>query len=129
MKEPKWLTLDVAIAVHNMLLAEHGGGQGLRDEKLLESALSRAQQKYSYAPGCTLFDLAAALSFGLAKNHPFVDGNKRVALTLGLVFLEINEVEFDAPEAEAAVTFEALAAGEISEDELSEWFQRHSGEA
>ena len=126
MREPKWLKLEVALAVHKMLLAEHGGSEGVRDEKLLESALFRAQQKYNYAQNSSLYDLAAALSFGLAKNHPFVDGNKRVALTLGLVFLGINGIEITAPEAAAAVTFEGLAAGNISEEELSEWFQQHA---
>lgn len=129
MKQPKWLKLEIALAVHKMLLAEHGGGEGLRDEKLLESALSRPQQKYTYESDCSLYDLAAALSFGLAKNHPFIDGNKRVALTLGLVFLEINGVEIIAPEPDAAITFEALAAGTISEEELSKWYELHAGEA
>jgi death-on-curing protein len=129
MKEPKWLSPALAIAVHQMLLAEHGGGQGLRDKDLLESALVRAKQKLSYDTTCSIFDLAAAVSYGLAKNHPFVDGNKRLALTLGLVFLEINGSVLEAPEADAAVTFELLAAGKIDEAELSSWFQLHSREA
>lgn len=128
MIEPNWLKSEVALAVHKMLLAEHGGGEGLRDEELLESALYRPQQKYAYATDSSLYDLAAALCFGLAKNHPFVDGNKRVALTLGLVFLDINGIEIIAPEPDAALTFEALAAGKLSEEELSIWFERHSGE-
>ncbi len=126
MKEPRWVIIEVALAVHRMLLAEHGGGEGLRDEKLLESALSRARQKYTYEPDSSLFGLAAGLSFGLVKNHAFVDGNKRVALTLGLVFLDINGIEIAAPEADAAVTFEELAAGRMSKKELSEWFQKHA---
>ena len=125
MKEPKWLSTELAIAVHQMLLAEHGGGQGLRDKDLLESALARAEQKFSYGQDCTICELAAAVSYGLAKNHPFVDGNKRIALTLGLVFLEINGLSFEAPEADAAVTFELLAAGKIGEEELGQWFQLH----
>lgn len=129
MTQPKWLNLEVTLAVHKMLLAEYGGGEGLRDEKLLESALSRPQQKYAYATESSLYDLAAALSFGLAKNHPFIDGNKRVVLTLGLVFLEINGIEVTAPEPEAALTFEALAAGKMSEEELSKWYELHAGEA
>jgi len=85
-KEPKWLQTELAIAVHSMLLAEHGGSDGIRDMKLLDSALSRPRQKYAYEKDCSLYDLAASLSYGLAKNHPFVDGNKRIALTLALVF-------------------------------------------
>ena len=121
--EPKWLSTELAIALHQMLLAEHGGGQGLRDKDLLESALARAKQKFSYEQDCTICDLAAAINYGLAKNHAFVDGNKRIALTLGLVFLEINGLTFEAPEADATVTFELLAAGKIGEEELRQWFQ------
>lgn len=129
MNQPEWLKLEVALAVHQMLLAEHGGSHGVRDQKLPESALSRPQQKYAYDSGCSLYDLAAALSFGVAKNHPFVDGNKRVALTLGVVFLEINGIEITAPESNAAVTFEGLAGGQVSEQELSQWYQSNSCEA
>lgn len=129
MTQPKWLKVEVTLAVHRMLLAEHGGGERLRDERLLDSALSRPQQKYAYATDSSLYDLAAALSFGLAKNHPFIDGNKRVALTLGLVFLEINGIEIIAPEPDTALTFEALASGKISEEELSKWYELHAGEA
>ena len=125
MREPRWLSTELAIAVHQMLLAEHGGGEGLRDKALLESALTRAEQKFSYEQDCTMCEIAAAISYGLAKNHPFVDGNKRIALTLGLVFLDINGFTFEAPEADAAVTFELLAAGKIGEEELSQWFQLH----
>lgn len=125
MKKPKWLKPEIALSVHSMLLAEHGGSAGLRDKELLESALHRPQQKHAYEDGCSLYDLAASLSFGIAKNHPFVDGNKRVALTLGLVFLDINGIEINAPEAEAAATFEALAAGTLSEVELSQWLKLH----
>lgn len=125
MKEPKWLKPEIALTVHGMLLADHGGSAGIRDKELLESALHRPQQKYAYEDNCSLHDLAASLSFGIAKNHPFVDGNKRVALTLGLVFLEINGIETNAPEAEAAATFEALAAGSLSEMELSQWLKVH----
>ena len=81
MNEPKWLKIEVALAVHRMLLAEHGGGRGVRDEALLESALTRPQQRFAYDEESTPYDLAATLSYGLAKNHPFVDGNKRIALT------------------------------------------------
>ena len=111
MKKPKWLLPETIVAVQNVLLAEHGGEVGIRDGTLLESALARPQQKHRYEPASTVFELAAAYSYGLAKNHPFVDGNKRIALTAALIFLEINGVELDAPEVEAASIFESLASG------------------
>lgn len=120
--------MEVALAVHRMLLAEHGGSTGVRDTALLESALARPKQKFSYDEGSTIWELAAALSFGLARNHPFLDGNKRIALTLGVVFLEINGCGFNAPEADAALTFEALAAGKVTEKQLSAWFELHTGQ-
>jgi death-on-curing protein len=90
---------------------------------MLESALSRSLQKFTYEPEVSHFDLAAAYSFGLARNHPFVDGNKRVAFTVGVLFLEFNGYEFVAPEADATITFESLAASKIEEKELSNWFE------
>ena len=106
-----------------MVLAEHGGPAGIIDLKMLESALARPQNKNAYEPKSSVYDLAAAYSFGIAMDHPFVDGNKRTALMAGLVFLEINGCEFAAPEAETASVFKALAAGKITEAELSRWFQ------
>lgn len=129
MKEPKWLLPEIVIAVQKALLAEHGGGAGIRDETLLDSAMARPKQKYHYDSKSTIYELAAAYSYGLAKNHPFVDGNKRIALTAGLVFLELNGIECSASEAEAAAIFEQLAAGKISEQELSNWFQLHAEKA
>ena len=126
MIEPKWLFAEAVVAMHGIVLATHGGAAGIRDEKLLHSALARPLNKDHYEPASSLFDLAAAYSFGLAMNHPFVDGNKRIALLAGLVFLSLNDADFNAPEAEAVVTFEALAAGNVSEGELSDWFETHS---
>lgn len=123
MKEPIWVLDDVVLAIHSMLLAEHGGGSGIRDSSMLDSALARAKQKISYEPNASIFDLAAAYSFGIAKNHPFVDGNKRTAFTIGTLFLEINGQILDVPEANAAITFENLAAGKINEIELAQWFK------
>ena len=79
MNDPKWVLDDVVLAIHSMALAEHGGAPGLRDSDLLASALGRPKNKLAYDPAATLFDLAAAYSFAIAKNHPFVDGNKRTA--------------------------------------------------
>ena len=112
--------------MHEIVLAEHGGSAGIRDVGLMESALARPVNKFHDQPESALFDLAAAYSFGLAMNHPFVDANKRTALLAGLVFLRLNGVDFNAPEAEAVVTFEALAAGDVSEGELGNWFKIHS---
>ena len=129
MKEPTWVLNDVVQAVHSMLLAEHGGGIGIRDKDLLDSALARAKQKYAYEPEASIFELAAAYSFGIAKNHPFVDGNKRTAFTIGTLFLEINGNILTAPEPEAAITFENLAAGQLNEIQLAKWFETHCSKA
>ena len=126
MRKPKWLLQDFVVAAHSMVLAEHGGPAGIRDLKMLKSALARPQNKYAYEPKSSIFDLAAAYSFGIAMDHPFVDGNKRTALMAGLVFLEINGCIFTAPEPETAAIFEALAAGKITEEDLSPWFQEQN---
>jgi len=123
MKEPNWVLTKIVSSVHQMLLSEHGGGTGIRDKTLLESALARPKQRFEYEPDSTLFDLAASYSFGLAKNHSFVDGNKRIALAAGAIFLEINGITLNAKEPEAVVIFEQLASGNISEAELSNWFE------
>jgi death-on-curing protein len=125
-KKPKWLLHDFIVAVHNMVLAEHGGPAGIRDLKMLEAALARPLNKNAYEPKGSVYDLAAAYSFGIAMDLPFVDGNKRTALVAGLVFLEINGCNFTAPEAETASVFEALAAGRMTEVELSRWFQEQA---
>ena len=126
MKEPAWVLPEVVIAVHQMLLAEHGGALGIRDETLLESALNRPRQRFEYADDPSIFDLAASYCHGLANNHPFVDGNKRIALTIASIFLEINGFSLDAPEPEAVVVIEDLAAGNLTEEELSYWLSECS---
>lgn len=128
MTEPHWLLESAVLAVHSMLLDEHGGANGIRDQDMLASALSRAKKKISYDAKHTLFDLAAAYSFGVAKNHPFFDGNKRTAFLCGTLFLELNGYQFSAAEADAAATFEQLAAGTINEIDLSLWLERNSNE-
>ncbi|MBU0653900.1 MAG: type II toxin-antitoxin system death-on-curing family toxin [Gammaproteobacteria bacterium] len=126
MTEPRWVLEDVTLAVHQMLLAEHGGSPGIRDKSLLDSALARPKQRLAYEPLSTLFELAASYSFGIARNHPFIDGNKRIALAIGAVFLELNSFELNSPEPEAVIMFEQLAAGNITEAELADWFKRSS---
>lgn len=129
MNEPKWVLEDVAKAIHGMLLSKHGGGEGIREIALLSSALNRAPQKFAYDSKTTIFELAAAYSFGIVKNHPFVDGNKRTAFLAGVIFLEINGYKFVASETEATVIFEGLAGNKVSESELSIWFKQNSHKA
>ncbi len=121
MNEPVWVIPELALAVHQLLIAEHGGSPGVRDRALLDSALARPRQKASYERGSNILELAAAYSYRIARNHPFVDGNKRVALTVAAVFLELNGFTLDAPEAEAVVVYRQLAAGEIDEHRLADW--------
>jgi|SRR5579871_4053884 len=117
-----WLRADVVRALHDEQLAEHGGGEGLRDSGLLESALTRAENSAAYGnPDAA--GLAAAYAFGLARNHPFVDGNKRTAAVAALLFLDINGWAFEISEPELVVMMLALAAGELSEDEVAAWFR------
>jgi death-on-curing protein len=110
------------VAVHDEQLAIHGGASGLRDEGMLESALDRPKNKWAYE-GAALAELAAAYAFGIARNHPFVDGNKRTSLLALYTFLGVNDVDFDVPEAEAAAMILALAAGEVSEGSLTRWIR------
>ena len=121
MNEPVWVLPDVVLAVHQMLLAEHGGLPGIRDKSLLDSALNRPRQRYVYDSDCSIFDLAACYSYGLAQNHPFLDGNKRIALTVTAIFLEINGFSFEASESDAVIVFQQLASGQMSETELASW--------
>ena len=126
MNEPKWLRKDTILTVHQKTLLEQGGAPGIRDEGLLESAPARPINTFEYAHEAGLFDLAAAYGFGIASNHPFIDGNKRVAFYASVGFLRINGVNLNAREADAAVTFLALAAGELREEELASWLRKNS---
>lgn len=120
MKEPQWLSADLIIAFHDEQLREFGGPAGIRDEGALESALGRARNRWAYEGG-DLSRLAAAYGFGIARNHPFVDGNKRADLLAIITFLGLNDIEFAASEAEAVVMIRDLAAGIIDEEVLSRW--------
>ncbi len=126
MKEPKWLKHNVFSHIHNLLLAEHSGPSGTRDESLLHSALDRTTNKFTYEIDCTLYDLAAAYTFAIARNHPFVDGNKRTAFVCGALFLELNGFVVTASEADAVVAIETVAAGSMNELQLAEWFRLNS---
>ena len=121
MTEPVWVLDNVVVAVQQILLAEHGGTPGIRDEALLNSALAKPKQRFAYEPESSIFELAASYSFGIANNHPFVDGNKRTAFTVAVIFLELNGVSLDAPEPEVVIFFENLASGNLTEYELAEW--------
>lgn len=129
MTEPVWILDSVVVAVHDALIVEHGGMPGIRDSNLLESTLSRPKNLNAYDQNATIFDLAASYAFGIAKNHPFVDGNKRVALTLAATFLQINGYELDANEAETVLVFEDLASDKMDEQQLSKWFRANVREA
>jgi death-on-curing protein len=124
-KQPAWLTRTVVEAVHTDLIREHGGALGIRDEGLLESALARPQQKWSYDEAADLAELAAAYGYGLARNHGFIDGNKRVALMAMYIFLALNGRELSASEPETVSIVTAVAAGSVSEAELGAWVRAH----
>ncbi len=119
--EPRWLGRLAVDEAHFRQIREHGGGHGLRDEDALESALARPRQRWHYDPEARLADLAAAYAFGLARNHPYVDGNKRIALVAMVAFLDRNGVALMATNSEAASTMLAVASGEINEPGLADW--------
>ena len=121
-----WVTLAVAKAAHAEQLAEHGGGEGVRDEGLLESAMARPLNLAAYGQPDAA-ELAAAYAYGIARNHPFVDGNKRTAAVVSETFLVLNGFTLQATDAELVVAFLALAAGELSEEELADWFRQRLG--
>jgi death-on-curing protein len=120
---PAWLGRLVVDAIHADQMREHGGLPGVRDENALESALARPQQKHAYDPRVDLAGLAAACAFGLARNHPYRDGNKRIAFLAMVTFLGINGREFDAPEEDVVATILALADGRLTEAELARWIR------
>ena len=123
--EPTWLDPPILEALHADQIMEHGGSLGIRDEGLLESALARPQQKWHYEPHTDLATLAAAYAFGVAKNHPFIDGNKRAALVSAYTLLAVNGFELEAPEPEAMTVILGTADGSISEEDLASWIRSH----
>jgi death-on-curing protein len=122
MSEPSWLTRQIVVAIHNEQLAIHGGAGGLRDEGMLESALDRPRNRGAYE-SAELAELAAAYAFGIARNHPFVDGDKRTSLLALYTFLGVNGIDFVVAEADAAAMILALAAGEVNEEGLIRWIR------
>jgi death-on-curing protein len=125
MKQPVWVLLEVVYIVHEESLAQFGGSSGIRDQGLLESALARPRNLFSYGKP-TIFELAASYAFGLVKNHPFIDGNKRAAFVVAVSFLELNGWRFGASEDDAAVQTLALAAGESTEAAFASWLRQYS---
>ncbi len=122
--EPVWVETAIALAIHDRQLAEHGGIGGVRDAGALESALARPRNRWAYGED-DLCALAAGYGFGVARNHPFADGNKRTAWVLARLFLALNGVTIAyAPDAAIRMVL-ALAAGELTEDELTDWFRQH----
>ena len=122
---PTWLDRPILETLHADQVLEHGGSLGIRDEGLLESALARPQQKWHYEPHTDLSALAAAYAFWVAKNHPFIDGNKRAALVAAYTFLAIKGFELEATETEAVGMILGLADGSIPEEDLAAWMRSH----
>jgi len=123
--EPIWLDRAILEALHDDQIGEHGGIPGIRDEGLLESVVGRPQQKWHYEPESDLPSLASAYAFGIAKNHPFLDGNKRTALVAAYTFLALNDFELEAPEPETVGVILGIADGSVSQDELAAWIRSH----
>ena len=119
------LSKHVLLALHDEQLAEHGGLPGIRDEGLLESALDRPRNLDAYGNGPDMADLATAYAYGLARNHPFADGNKRASLVTAETFLVLNGFELDVGDAEIVIVWQRLAAGEIAETDLAAWVRAH----
>jgi death-on-curing protein len=126
MDEPLWLVRLAVDAMQHELLAQHGGLHGVRDENALESALGRPRDKWAYEPDADLATLAAAYGFGLAKNHAYNDGNKRIAFVAMYTFLGLNDLEIEAPEPAVVQLMVSVASGTTSESELATWLREHT---
>jgi death-on-curing protein len=125
MNEPEWILRETVLALQEQSLALFGGLGGIRDEGMLDSALQRPVNLFAYGQP-DVFELASAYAFGLAKNHPFFDGNKRIAFITAIVFLELNGKHFHASEPDAVIRTLALAAGEVGEADYAQWLRDHS---
>ena len=124
-REPIWLLREFIVAIHERLIAEYGGSAGLRDEGLLESALARPLHLFHYSKP-SVVELAAAYAVGIAKNHAFIDGNKRTAFVAAAVFLSRNGLRLTAPEAEATIAMLGVAEGSMTETQFASWLKDHS---
>lgn len=128
-KPPRWLTKPLLIALHEESIARFGGSPGIRDEGLLESALERPRNLHAYENTVSAPKLAAAYGFGLARNHPFIDGNKRAALLAVAVFCHINRVRFQPAQEDEVRAIVSLAAGNVTETDLADWIADHSADS
>jgi death on curing protein len=126
--EPIWVTLVAADAAHTLVIRTDGGSMGLRDAGLLESALARAQQRWSYDPAADLAAFGAAYCVGIAKNHAFVDGNKRTAFQIMVMFLYANGLQLEAPEPDVVALMVDVATGTVDEPTLAAWIRSHTRE-
>jgi death on curing protein len=125
--EPIWMETVDAVIAHDLELSTHGGSEGIRDAGLLESAMARARNIWTYSESTpSLARLAAAYAAGISSNHPFIDGNKRTALVMSFAFLDVNGLEVTASQEEAYLTILALADGTLSEEQLALWFERNT---
>ena len=124
-KEPLWIEERDALAIHDWLLALHGGATGLRDLGLLQSALARPRQHHAYASTAEVIEMAALYTAGVVRNHPFVDGNKRTGFVIGVLFLELHGFDFRASEADATQAVMALAAGAMDEGAYAAWLREN----
>ena len=125
MQEPIWISDKIVKAMHTDQLAQHGGSPGIRDENLLSASLARPRHLLVYSDP-TLFDLTAAYGYGLAKNHPFIDGNKRTAFVVMASFLELNGYSLDVSEMEVVIMMERLATDEETQDSIAGWLKAYS---
>jgi death on curing protein len=125
-KEPKWISSAIATAMHDEAIYEFGGLAGMRNAGLLESALDRPRNLLAYEPQASIYRLAAALCVGIAKNHPFNDGNKRTALLATRAFLYLNGQELEPSQTEEVATLVAVADGSLAEQDLASWLERNS---
>ena len=123
--KPIWVSEQATLSIHNDQLAQHGGRAGVRDENLLSASLARPRHLLTYSTP-NLFDLAAAYGYGLAKNHPFVDGNKRTAFAVIATFLEINGYSLNAPEPEVVLMMERLSTDQETQQSLAQWLAENS---
>ena len=123
--EPCWLTREAVLAIHAQLLARFGGSSGIRDDNMLESALAKPRQLHAYGQP-NAYEMAAAYAFGIVKNHPFIDGNKRAGFVAAYTFLGINGIDFTASEEEAVIFTRGLAAGDVTIEEYTLWLRKSS---
>jgi death on curing protein len=123
-----WISAQLARVIHDDQIAQHGGSSGIRDENLFLASLDRPKNLFAYGKSPTLFDLAAAYGYGIAKNHPFIDGNKRTGFVLMAVFLELNGYSLDAPEIEVVLMMERLATDLEDQESMAIWLQQRSVE-